>query len=91
LTAVQNAKLSKAGNKTIQLTWDTAYAGDHPIKWYEIWRNDTRIGEVEHKPQVSLEPFRFEDSPDALMNYEYKVVTVDTKNNKAETESLVVV
>ncbi|MBA7513088.1 hypothetical protein ES705_05098 [subsurface metagenome] len=91
LTAVQNAKLSKTGNKTIQLTWDTAYAGDHPIKWYEIWRNDTRIGEVEHKPQVSLEPFRFEDSPDALMNYEYKVVTVDTKNNKAETESPVAV
>jgi len=89
LTSVQNTAMRQTDEKTIQLSWDTAYAGIHPIEKYEVIRNNEKIGEVMHKPQTTLEPFMFKDKITQTRNIEYKIVTVDTKDNKAETETLV--
>ena len=56
LTAPGN--LRKDGNK---LLWDTALAGDSPIKTYEILVNGKKVGETIHKPQtLKSKPFVFE-------------------------------
>ncbi|MBN2523956.1 MAG: aldo/keto reductase [Bacteroidales bacterium] len=89
LTAVQNSLVKKEGENKIQLTWDTAYAGNYPIEKYEVWRNNEKLGVVMHKPQTSLAPFVYHDNIMGMDKFEYKVVTVDTKNNKAETETMV--
>jgi len=89
LTSVQNTALHLIDEKTLQLSWDTAYAGIHPIEKYEVIKNNEKIGEVMHKPQTTMKPFLFEDKITQTGNFEYKIVTVDTKDNQAESETLV--
>jgi predicted aldo/keto reductase-like oxidoreductase len=86
LTAPQNAKIEILNNKEALITWDTAYAGDNPIDYYEIWRNNNKIGQVQHQPQTSSKPFQFKDNIDLSTRhvYKYEIYTVDTKGEKAE-------
>ncbi len=86
LTSVQNTALQQTEEKTIQLSWDTAYAGSYPIEKYEVWRNDEKVGEVKHNPQISMDPFQYHDKLIESEKSEYKVVTIDTKDNRAETD-----
>jgi len=69
-----------------QLTWQTAYAGDSPIRLYEIWRDDGKIGEVAHQPQTTKAPFRYEDELTDRASHVYRVVTVDAEGRKASSE-----
>lgn len=56
LTAPRNVR--KEGNNLI---WDNAFAGDTPIKTYEITINGKMVGEVVHRPQtLKSKPFMFE-------------------------------
>ena len=89
LTEVQSLVVKQSGEKTTQLTWNTAYAGNHPLARYEIQRNGEKVGEVLHKPQISLEPFMFEDNFGEIENPEYKVITIDSGGNSAETEATI--
>ncbi|MBN2274472.1 MAG: aldo/keto reductase [Bacteroidales bacterium] len=91
LTAARNVKTGKAGSQHIRITWDTAFAGSSPIETYEIWRNDTKAGEVKHIPQTTQQPFAFEAPVADTGKNEYKVVTVDRKGNRAETEKIKVI
>lgn len=86
LTAVQDASLKQSGENTIQLSWNTAYAGSQPIAKYEVLRNNEKIGEVLHQPQTTMKPFVYEDKFGDAENLEYKVITVDAKGEKAETD-----
>lgn len=72
----------------VRLAWHTAYAGRDPVHRYEVWRDQEKVGEVEHKPQVSKDPFSFEDIlPDGAV-HSYKIVTVDAAGRTAATEEL---
>jgi aryl-alcohol dehydrogenase-like predicted oxidoreductase len=88
LTAPTNIQVNQYGENKILLTWNTAYAGDCPIDRYEIFRNDVAIGQIIHKPQTSLVPFEFIDTYDSLQKVEYKIITIDKKERKAESEIL---
>jgi hypothetical protein len=91
LTAPVNPKLStdvRDGERFVNLTWDSAYAGDEAIKTYEIWRDNQKISEVDHKPQTTLDPFKFSDQPGDKAFHNYKIVTVDTAGKTAESEEL---
>jgi hypothetical protein len=64
------------------LTWQTAYAGDHPIVKYEILADGQKVGEVAHKPQLYLkQPFSIEVPGNAK---NILVAAVDTSGTRAE-------
>jgi aryl-alcohol dehydrogenase-like predicted oxidoreductase len=88
LSAPQDTEIEIVNNQTVRLTWNTAYAGDSPIDHYEVWRNNNKIGHVEHKPQIFPDPFQFNDNVDASASNEYKVITVDKKGIKCESEKI---
>ncbi|MBN1830846.1 MAG: aldo/keto reductase [Deltaproteobacteria bacterium] len=68
------------------LNWQTAYAGDEPIVRYEIWRDNMKVGQVAHKPQVSRTPFVFKEALSDTAAHHYKILTVDAVGRTAETE-----
>jgi hypothetical protein len=78
---------NRDGDRVVQLSWQTAYAADDPIEYYEILRNDQSVGQVPHKPQTTKEPFVFEDAVQEGGSLDYRVVTVDRAGNKAVSHS----
>ena len=74
-------------HRVARLTWQTAYAADAPISYYQILRDGDEVGRVEHRPQTTKVPFEFEDSVEAP-SVGYKVVTVDAAGKTAETGDL---
>ncbi len=81
LSAPRELTMTKEG-KMNRLSWQTAYAGDDPLKEYEIMIDDEKIGTVAHKPQVlKKEPFRFETE---RSGNKIAVVAIDTAGNRAE-------
>ena len=80
------------GAKNIaRLTWQTAYAGDEPLVRYEILRDNRKVGEVAHAPQVKAAPFSFEEafSVSDLSGHDYRIVAVDAAGRTAQTDELV--
>ncbi len=71
-----------------RLTWQTAFASEAPIVHYEITRDGTVAGRLEHRPQVTKEPFAFEDLPPGPGRHVYTVATVDAAGTKAESEAV---
>jgi len=54
----------------IRIFWDNAFAGDSPIKLYEVLVNGVKVGEVQHQPQIlKSKPFTY----DILLNPDDKV------------------
>jgi len=90
LTAPIDIQVQHSDANKIKLTWNSAYAGDSPIDRYEIIRNDTTIGRIVHKPQTSLTPFEFVDTPEGSQKLRYKILTIDKKERKAESELLII-
>ena len=72
-------------NREVILEWESAYAGNEPLKHYEIFRDDIKIGQVKHIPQVNKSPFEYKDVIKDSLPHEYKIVTVDAVNRKAES------
>jgi len=82
VTAVQN----KNNNvRTTIINWNTAYAGDAPIKSYEIWRDGTRIKEFPFTPQLTLKPFTYSDQLEDRNEHSYIIKVVDAKNRISES------
>ncbi|MDZ7724772.1 MAG: aldo/keto reductase [candidate division KSB1 bacterium] len=46
LSAPQNPGAVYHSRQGCSLKWDTAFAGQHPLDHYEIWRNGEKLGEV---------------------------------------------
>jgi len=76
--------------RIVRVTWHTAYAGDEPIKHYEIWRDDQKTGQTEHQPQTTKTPFSFEGQVSDEAAHAYRVVAVDASGRTASTEDLIV-
>ena len=74
--------------RVVQLNWQTAYAGDEPIIRYEIWRDQHKIGQVDHRPQVSRTPFIFEETLSDKAGHSYHILTVDAAGRTAKTEDI---
>ena len=69
----------------LEITWDTAYAADAPLSHYEIFQGDKKVAAVKHHPQITKQPFTFNDR---LGEGDYRVVTVDKAGNRAESGSI---
>ena len=74
--------------RMVHLNWQTAYTGDEPIKRYEIWRDQKKVGQVAHRPQVSRTPFSFKETLSDSVAHHYKILTIDAADRKAETEEI---
>lgn len=85
LTAASDVSTDKMDDKFVKLSWNTAYAGNHAINNYEIVRDNEIIGKINHAPQVNNTPFTFTDKTAGDQAHEYKIVTVDAADQKAET------
>jgi hypothetical protein len=85
LTAPGNINLKK-GDQNVVVQWDSAYAGSYPIEKYEIFRNGSKIGALDHKPQTTTDPFSFIDAAKPKENTVYKVVAIDRSGQKASTQ-----
>lgn len=76
--------------RTVLLQWQTAYAGDEPLVRYELWRDDQKIGQVVHQPQVSKKHFTFRDLPPDKAAHRYNIVSVDAAGRITKTEDLMI-
>jgi hypothetical protein len=76
--------------RVVTLAWNTAIAGDEPIKGYEIWRDNEKAGDLPHQPQTGPAPFNFKDRPGNRSAHTYKIITVDAAGNKAASEEITI-
>lgn len=90
LTEASDASAAKMEDKSVRLSWNTAYAGNNQIQSYEIVRDNEVLGKVVHSPQISNAPFTFVDKSAGDQVHQYKIVTVDVAEQKAETSSITV-
>jgi aryl-alcohol dehydrogenase-like predicted oxidoreductase len=81
LTPPQNIKIS--AKKEVEITWDSALAGSAPLSHYEIISGTTLLARVEHSPQTTTMPFRYEGSGGEGI---VKVVAVDASGKRAGGE-----
>ncbi len=91
LSAVNDPNIEQKvveGKRNILLSWNTAYAGNDPVKAYEIWRDNQKIAEVAHKPQTTQTPFQYKDELNNTAEIKYQIKTIDTAGNAASTEIL---
>jgi len=83
------ANQRKTGNERIvDISWHTAFAGDMPLKSYEIWRDDKLISSMSHKPQISITPFNFSDKLSDGNSHGYSVVATDVAGRSARSETV---
>lgn len=83
------AEQERRGDQRIaRLSWQTAYAGDRPIVHYEVLRDGEIVGTVEHQPQTTKTPFRFEDTLADQTAHGYTIATVDAAGRIAATDEL---
>lgn len=80
------ARESRDERQFARVTWQTAYAGDRPIRCYEVWRDNQKIAEVPHQPQTTRSPFSYEDELVDRASHVYKLVTVDVQGRNASSE-----
>jgi aryl-alcohol dehydrogenase-like predicted oxidoreductase len=84
-----SAKQKKTGDELfVELKWDTAFAGNMPLKSYEIWRDGNILSTVNHKPQISKIHFTFNDKLTGGGSHEYMVVATDMAGRAAKSETL---
>ena len=84
-----SASQKKTGSERIvELTWNTAFAGNASLKSYEIWRDGKLINSLNHKPQTSKTPFTFSDILADGISHEYSVAATDTAGRSARSETV---
>ena len=87
LTSVTHPEVTKIQGGAVNLTWDTAYAGNDPVSKYLVMKNGEKIGEVTHTPQITNSPFTFTDNS-AEEKGSYKIITVDQAGHQVSTEPM---
>ncbi len=67
------------------ISWNTAYAGDAPIKTYEIWRDGAMIKDIPFTPRVTIDPFIYSEPLNDKTAHTYIMKVVDGKGRIAES------
>ena len=82
VSVLQN-KVNNVRNATI--SWNSAYAGNAPIKTYEIWRDKVKIKEIPFATQITLNPFTFSEMLNDEAEHIYNMKVVDAKGRITES------
>ena len=92
LLAPEKFTVQDAGPDAARLSWSTAYAGAHAIDRYEIYRREVKVATVPYQPQLSEEPFTYQDRLTGPQSWPggkyYKVRVVDAAGNFADTPTV---
>lgn len=81
------ASQNKSGDeRVVELSWNTAFAGDVPLASYEIWRDGKKITSIEHRPQTDKTPFKSVDKPGDSSGHQYMVIITDVAGRSAKSE-----
>lgn len=80
--------IKKGEERFVELRWNMAFAGNMPLKSYEIWRDGNLAGTVSHKPQLSKMPYIYSDKLTTGGSHEYSVVATDTAGRSAKSEAV---
>jgi hypothetical protein len=91
LSAPRRASVTQAmrdGKRSAEITWQTAYAGDEPVVRYEIVRDHKKVGEIEHRPQTTMQGFSFAEALGDKAAHQYEVVAVDAAGRRAKAPEL---
>jgi hypothetical protein len=59
-----------------------------PIVGYEIRRDNKRLIQVAHKPQITRAPFSYVETLSDKAAHQYQIVTVDAAGRTAKSEEL---
>jgi aryl-alcohol dehydrogenase-like predicted oxidoreductase len=65
------------GERLVEVTWNTAFAGDMPLAGYEVLRDGKPVFKLLHKPQTTLSPFMAMDKVSDCDSHEYAVAVTD--------------
>jgi aryl-alcohol dehydrogenase-like predicted oxidoreductase len=88
LTAPKEVTVSQAlvnNQRDVTVSWNTAYAGDAPLKTYEIWRDGTKILSIPFTPQLTTVPFTYTESLSDKTAHTFIVKIEDNKGRIAES------
>jgi len=88
-----NVKVSSSISKKKMsniITWYTAYAGSAELDFYEIYRNDKLIATIPFTPQITQEPYQYDDPVRKGEVSDYKLAVVDKTGDRAFTESIII-
>jgi hypothetical protein len=85
-SGVAALRKKNGSERSVEITWNTAFAGDMPLAHYEIWRDGSMITSVNHKPQTTKVPFLAADQPGDDLSHEYSVVVTDMAGRSAKSE-----
>jgi aryl-alcohol dehydrogenase-like predicted oxidoreductase len=88
LTAPKELSVVQKNENNIRsaaISWNTAYAGDAPIRTYEIWRDGTKVKEIPFTPQITLNPLAYSESLNDKIAHTYIMKVVDAKDRIAES------
>jgi len=92
LTAPEKLHVEDVDPKTARLRWSTPYAAGAAIERFEVWRREAKIAAIPFRPQLSEEPYVYEDRMPEPGTWSggkyYKVRVVDTAGNTAETPTV---
>lgn len=67
-----------------KITWQTSYADEAPVSYYEVLIGGQLVGKVEHKPQIlKSQPFTFQTEK---ADGEIIIAAVDAAGNRAESK-----
>jgi aryl-alcohol dehydrogenase-like predicted oxidoreductase len=76
----------REGIKEALISWDSAYAGNEPIQYYQVMRDFAKAGLVDHQPQTSKKPFSISVALEDQKHHEFKVLAVDSSGQVAESD-----
>jgi aryl-alcohol dehydrogenase-like predicted oxidoreductase len=82
------SQIKENGKRVVALNWHSAYAGREPVTHYEIDRDGQKVAEILHKPQITKDPFSFNDRLDDEQRHSYTILAVDAGGNKAAGKPL---
>jgi predicted aldo/keto reductase-like oxidoreductase len=85
-----NAKRMGNGEKMVEISWNTAFAGDMPLAYYEVLRDGQVVTKVNHKPQTTKEPFKAADNFTITGNHEYTVAVTDLAGRRVQGKPVMI-
>ena len=91
LTPPSEIKISQVmdeNTRKVLIEWNTALAGDAPVKRYELWRDDIKIAETPFSPQLTTDPFTYTDSPGDKKDHSYILKVIDGKGRIVESSAV---
>jgi aryl-alcohol dehydrogenase-like predicted oxidoreductase len=75
--------------RNVVVGWNTAYASDAPMKVYEIWRDNVKVGDMPFKPQLTTDHITWKESLGNKDAHIYTVKIIDEKGREAISQPAV--